>query len=521
MLERRGGGYCLELGDAVLDARSFEALVDDAAAAGDVERAAALATEALELWRGPALSGVRLQRDGEAERGRLEDLRLRAIEIRGDAQLELGRHLELVTELRRLVDEHPYRERFVAQLMVALYRSGRQADALATYERTRRRLVDDLGVQPGPELQRLSGEIVRQEGRLSTPARVAARTTGRRGAAVALVLALAAAAVSAALVFGGGGGSAAAAGTRVALVLPRAAEAGREDAFVTPFVDGLRRAASVYDVDAETLVLEPINPSTRAVKRTVERLRAGRFDLVLVAGFASSAFRLRRFLGRLSAMRVVYIDASLRRTPFEWPRNATGVGFADADSGYLAGYLSGLVTARRAPLQHRRPVVSVVAGIPTPSVMALVRSFIRGVQEARPGVKTRVDYAWSFADQSICERLANTQIDHGSTVIFAAASTCGLGALAAAGVRGVWGVGSDADLSYLGSHILVSTVKRYDRAVELAVRWFLEGTLPSGDVVLGLDDDAVGIAGISPEVDSAVRRKMARVEAALRAAPHS
>jgi basic membrane lipoprotein Med (substrate-binding protein (PBP1-ABC) superfamily) len=90
--------------------------------------------------------------------------------------------------------------------------------------------------------------------------------------------------------------------------------------------------------------------------------------------------------------------------------------------------------------------------------------------------------------------------------------------LAAAGLRGVWGVGVDADRSYLGSHILVSTVKRYDRAVELAVEWYAMGMLPAGDVVLGLDDDAVGIAGISPEVSPSDRRSVARLAASLRKA---
>jgi basic membrane protein A len=169
-------------------------------------------------------------------------------------------------------------------------------------------------------------------------------------------------------------------------------------------------------------------------------------------------------------------------------------------------------------------MVSVVGGHPVPNVTTLVRSFVRGAREAQPGVAIRVDYAYSFTDQSICERIANRQIDRGSTVVFAAAGTCGLGALAAAGVRGVWGVGADADRSYLGAHILASTMKRYDRAVELAARWFLEGTLPRGDLVLGLDDDAVGIAGISPEVPTMIRKNVARVEASLRAAeaaPHS
>jgi len=123
-LERRGGGYRIGLGRAVLDSRVFEALVDEAAqasAGGDDSRAAALAKEALGLWRGPVLSGVPLHLDGRAEAERLSELRSRALEIRVDADLALGRDAELVGELRRLVEESPYRERLVAQLMVALY----------------------------------------------------------------------------------------------------------------------------------------------------------------------------------------------------------------------------------------------------------------------------------------------------------------------------------------------------------------------------------------------------------------
>jgi basic membrane protein A len=287
---------------------------------------------------------------------------------------------------------------------------------------------------------------------------------------------------------------------------------------VTPFLDGLRRAAREYDLETTTLVLDESHPTPAELERTARSLRAGRFDLVLTAGLGPSAFALLPTVSRLPATRFVYLDASLRGMHVEWPRNATGLPFADDDSGYLAGYLSGLMSARKSPLRGRGPMVSVVGGHPIPVVTGLVRSFVRGARKAQPGMAVRVDYAHSFTDQSICERIANRQIDRGSTVVFAAAGTCGLGALAAAGVRGVWGVAADADRSYLGEHILASTVKRYDLAVELAVRWFLEGTLPRGDLVLGLDDDAVGIAGISPEVPTTIRRQVARLEASLRAA---
>ena len=162
--------------------RSSRTLVDHAAQAldaGDHPRAASIAKEALGLWHGPVLADVTLHLESRAEAERLDELRLRAFEIRVDADLALGRHAELVGELRRLVEETPYRERLVAQLMVALYRSGRHVEALEVYERTRRDLEDDLGLRPGEELQRLAGQIVRQEPHLRTPAQPVLARDGR------------------------------------------------------------------------------------------------------------------------------------------------------------------------------------------------------------------------------------------------------------------------------------------------------------------------------------------------------
>ena len=126
-LVRRGTGYALELGDATLDAREFIALAGDvsrAAADSQHELVAVRASEALSLWRGTALADVALGAIGRAEAERLEELRLRTLELRIDSELALGRHEQAVGELQSLVAQNPYRERFVAQLMLALYRSG-------------------------------------------------------------------------------------------------------------------------------------------------------------------------------------------------------------------------------------------------------------------------------------------------------------------------------------------------------------------------------------------------------------
>src|SRR6266536_458882 len=130
---------------------------------GDAERAADRLRQALALWRGPALADLESERFAIAAAARLEERRLSALEQRLEADLALARHRELVGELETLVAEHPYRERPRAQLMLALYRSGRQAEALRTYQQARRTLADELGLEPGSELKELEQAILRQD----------------------------------------------------------------------------------------------------------------------------------------------------------------------------------------------------------------------------------------------------------------------------------------------------------------------------------------------------------------------
>ena len=127
--------------------------------------------EALALWRGPALADFEYEEWAQAEARRLEDLRLSCLEGRIEAELATGRHSELVGELEALVAKHPDRERFTAQLLLALYRSGRQAEALDVYQRARGRLVDELGIDPSPELQALNRGILNQDENLMSPMR--------------------------------------------------------------------------------------------------------------------------------------------------------------------------------------------------------------------------------------------------------------------------------------------------------------------------------------------------------------
>ena len=158
--------------------------------------------EALALWRGPALADLDGEPFAAAAAGRLEELRLGVLEERIDADLALGRHGEVVPELEALVAEHPYRERFRAQLMLALYRSGRQADALAAYRSARTALVDELGIEPGEELKALERSVLDQDPALAAPPRPPSppRPSGGAACRVGLAALLVVAGVAAASV---------------------------------------------------------------------------------------------------------------------------------------------------------------------------------------------------------------------------------------------------------------------------------------------------------------------------------
>jgi DNA-binding SARP family transcriptional activator len=161
-LETKAPGYRLCVEQEETDVGRFERLVTDARSLSGAARSQTLST-ALELWRGPPLADFAFEAFAQGEIRRLEERRLVTLEERIDADLDCGRHGELVGELELLVEQQPFRERLRAQLMLALYRSGRQAEALQGYHDARRALVDELGVEPGRPLQDLFARILRHD----------------------------------------------------------------------------------------------------------------------------------------------------------------------------------------------------------------------------------------------------------------------------------------------------------------------------------------------------------------------
>jgi YVTN family beta-propeller protein len=197
----RAPGYLLQVDSNEVDLARFEQMARagrDALASGDAERASAMLAEALALWHGLPLADLDATAFAYAERLRLEELRVSAIEERIEAELTLGRHAALVVELEALVAEHPLREKLRGQLMLALYRCGRQAEALQVYQEARRLLVGDLGLEPGTALRSLEQAILNHDPALEPrPSTTATRTVRSRRRVVAALGALLVAAVAA------------------------------------------------------------------------------------------------------------------------------------------------------------------------------------------------------------------------------------------------------------------------------------------------------------------------------------
>jgi YVTN family beta-propeller protein len=240
VVQTRPHSYLIRMEPEQLDLHHFERLVEEGAealAAGAPLGAEAKLLEALELWRGPPLADFSFDSFAQAPIAQIEELHLAAIELLIAAQLELGRHADVIGRLGTLVAEHPFRERLWQQLMLALYRAGRQADALAAYQEARHALVDELGIEPGADLRQLEARILTQDPSLDLPARPTAIPhasgaeppptvrprsppgTKRRGLVVLVaVVALAAITALSLLLLARGGGQVMAAGNSVAVI---------------------------------------------------------------------------------------------------------------------------------------------------------------------------------------------------------------------------------------------------------------------------------------------------------------
>jgi basic membrane lipoprotein Med (substrate-binding protein (PBP1-ABC) superfamily) len=295
---------------------------------------------------------------------------------------------------------------------------------------------------------------------------------------------------------------------RIALVVPRV-PLGSDDSSVAPYVAALEHARSADGVQTRTFAIDPSRPG---LPQDVRR-RIGSFGLVLLAaGFANNRFA--HVIARHPHTRFVVMDAPDNHAlalgaAVSRDANATDVFFATGPTAYLAGYLSASMGQRTDPGKHQA-VVSIIVSDPALNANEF-EGFIAGVAGAGRGTVSLIsNQTHDASDPAVCERIANDQIEKGSTTVYADAGPCSAGALAAAAERGVWAIASDP--SARGPEILGSTVKRLGRAADSVITSYLEGALPRGHFDIGIERNDIAFVDINRGVPARIRAKLARVK---------
>src|ERR671935_1658470 len=234
-----------------------------------------------------------------------------------------------------------------------------------------------------------------------------------------------------------------------------------------------------------------------------------RYNLTIGVGF-TEAEAIDTAAHNFPNSKFAIVDVDQTTEPHK-PPNLLGLLFKEQEVGYLAGYLAALE-------EKRRPgpdVIGSVGGQSQPPVDRFIAGYQAGAKEADPDIKVLNGYSQDFSDQQKCKELALNQIADGAGVVFQVAGGCGLGTLEAAKEKGVWGIGVDADQSFLGPHILTSATKRVDTAVFLAIKSVKNGTFKGGNVVYGLKDNGVGLGKISPKVPKGDVAKVQKIRAEI------
>ena len=230
------------------------------------------------------------------------------------------------------------------------------------------------------------------------------------------------------------------------------------------------------------------------------------YDLIIGVGFAQGdaiATAAKRFPDAKFA--IVDVDQSFLKGK---PANVQGLLFQEEQVGYLVGYLGALEAKRKGG-----DTVSAVGGFKEPPVDRFIAGYRAGALAANPAAKVLWGYSSDWDDQAKCKELALDQIARGSKVVFQVAGGCGLGALSAAKDRSVWGIGVDADQSFLGPHVLTSALKGVDSAVFLTIQAIQDGTFEGGtNAVFGLDQEGVGLGTVSPNASDEDVSKVEEIE---------
>jgi basic membrane protein A len=270
--------------------------------------------------------------------------------------------------------------------------------------------------------------------------------------------------------------------------------------------EGLKRAERELGVD--TRVIESASDAEYIPNHSA--LAEDGFDVIIGVGFAQGD-AVAQVAKAFPDVKFLIIDYDQAALPGK-PENVVGLVFREEEVGYLTGYLAAL-TARRDPGPD---IVSSVGGMKEPPVDRFIAGYQAGAAAAMPGITILNGYSQDWDDQAKCKEVALDQIAKGSQVVFQVAGGCGLGALDAAKEKDVWGIGVDADQSFLGPHVLTSALKRVDQAVFLTIQSVIDGTWQGGrNRIFGLEDDGVGLGEISGNVPDEDRDAVEAVKAKI------
>ena len=269
---------------------------------------------------------------------------------------------------------------------------------------------------------------------------------------------------------------------------------------------GLKQAQEELDVDGR--VLE--SKSDADYIPNLSALAEQDYDLVVGVGFLITE-AIGRVAEEYPETNFAIVDVPIEAVPGT-PKNVRGLIFKEQEGGYLAGYLAGLVQTSELERLQPELVVSSVGGQKIPPVDRYIAGYQAGAKAANAKVKTLNAYSQDFVDQAKCKEIALEQIAQGSDVIIQVAGGCGLGALDAAAEKGVWGVGADADQSFLGDHILASALKRVDVSVFSTIEAVHHGTFEGGqNSVFEVANDGIGIGGFNEKIPQDIVDKVMAV----------
>ena len=266
---------------------------------------------------------------------------------------------------------------------------------------------------------------------------------------------------------------------------------------------GLQRAQSELGIQQRVYQAK----STQEYVPNLSTFARQNYNLTIGVGF-TEAEAIDTAAHNFPKSRFAIVDVDQTQEPHK-PPNLLGLLFREQETGYLVGYLAGL-EEKRLP---GKDVIGLVGGQKQPPVDRFIAGYQAGAKAADPGITVLNADSEDFSDQAKCKQVALNQIEQGAGVIFQVAGGCGLGALDAAKEKHVWGIGVDADQSFLGPHILTSAVKRVDTAVFEAIKSVVDGKFKGGNIVFGLKQNGVGIGKISPKVPKSEVAKVNQIRA--------